>query len=324
MTIFLIRRLIHSIALILIMSMIVFAGVYAIGNPVNLLISPDATPLEREHSIQKLGLDQSLWNQYLAFLKGALQGDIGNSFIHNTPAIKLILQRFPATLELAVLSMALAVFAGIPLGMWAGIRYGSLPDRIIMTGSVMGFSLPSFWVGLMMILFFSLYLGWLPTFGRGQTVNVFGLDLSMFTVDGIKHLILPVINLSLLPLSLIIRLTRSGVQEVWPLDFIKFARSKGISSFRLICVHVLKNILIPVVTVTGIHFGTLLAFAVVTETVFSWPGMGKLIIDAITLLDRPVIVAYLVVTVIIFVLINLITDIIHSLLDPRIRIEEQL
>ena len=320
MTTFLVRRLIQSFSVLVAMSLIVFVAIYAIGDPVTLLMDPESTLAEREAVTRKLGLDRPLYEQYFHFLGGVVQGDLGNSYVHNIPALKLILQRLPATLELAFFSMFIAVVAGIPLGVWAGMKPDSMASKGIMTGSILGFSLPTFWVGLMMVLVFSIQLGWLPTIGRGQTVTVFGVEVSFLTVDGIRHLILPAVNMSLYPLSLIIRLTRAGMQETLLLDFVKFARAKGLSNFRVIVVHVLKNIMIPVVTIVGVQFGIILAFAVVTESVFAWPGMGKLIIDSINLLDRPVVVAYLLITVLMFMLINLVVDILYSVLDPRIRL----
>lgn len=320
MTEFLIRRLMQFFVVLLIMSILVFAGVFAIGNPVDVLINPEATQAEKESTIQKLGLDRPLWEQYFVFLKSALRGELGNSFIHNRPAIILILERLPATFELATCSMLIAVLLGIPLGIWAGLRPATSFGRSIMSGSILCFSLPTFWVGLMMILIFAVQLNWLPTTGRGETVRVLGISVSFLTLNGLKHLIMPAINLGLYPLALVIRLTCSGVQETLPLDFIKFARVKGLKTHRIILVHVLKNILIPIVTVIGLQFAAILAFAVVTESVFAWPGMGKLIIDSIILLDRPVIVAYLLVTVLVFMVINLVVDILYSILDPRVRL----
>ena len=320
MTAFLIRRLLQSAALLLVMSMLVFVGVYAIGNPIQLLISPEATQIEKERTIRNLGLDRPLWEQYLLFLKGSVKGELGNSYIHNIPALKLILQRLPATFELAIVAILIATVLGIPLGLWVGIRPQAIFSRSIMGGSVLGFSLPTFWVGLMMVLVFSIYLGWLPASGRGRTIEIFGISLSFLTLNGIKHILMPAVNLALYPLALVIRLTRTGMMETLLLDFVKFARAKGLTERRVIFVHVLKNILIPIITVIGIQFGTLLAFAVVTESIFAWPGMGKLIIDSINLLDRPVIVAYLLITVFIFTMINLVTDILYSVLDPRVRL----
>jgi peptide/nickel transport system permease protein len=311
----------QSLVVLLIMSFLVFAGVFAIGNPIDVLINPNATQIEKEKAIRDLGLDRPLWEQYFIFLKNAAQGELGKSFVHNRPAIKLILERLPATFELAACSMLIAVLLGIPLGLWAGLRPATIFGRSIMSGSIFCFSLPTFWVGLMMILIFAVQLNWLPSTGRGQTVQILGISFSFMTLDGLKHMILPAINLGLYPLSLIIRLTASGGREILSLDFIKFARAKGLKTHRVILIHILKNILIPIVTVVGLYFSVVLAFAVITERIFAWPGMGKLIIDSIKLLDRPVIVAYLLVVVMIFMIVNLVVDILYTVLDPRIRLE---
>jgi peptide/nickel transport system permease protein len=323
MTVYLIRRFMQSVVVVFVVSLLVFVGVYVIGNPVKLLIDPRSTPQEIAKAMHNLGLDRPLYAQYGAFLKNAIQGDFGNSFIHNVPAIKLILQRMPATMELAVSAILITILFGIPLGLWAGLKPNSIASRTIMAGSVLGFSLPSFWVGLMLVMVFGVKLGWLPAMGRGETVSVFGIEWSFLTWDGLKHLLLPAVNLSLFSFALVIRLTRAGIQETMPLDFVKYARAKGLSTTRVILLHVLKNILIPIVTVLGLEFGAIIAFAVVTETVFAWPGMGKLIIDSLNLLDRPVIVAYLIITVLIFIVVNLCVDIIYSLLDPRFRLGEE-
>jgi peptide/nickel transport system permease protein len=303
------------------MSIIVFVGIFAIGNPVDVLINPEATEAEKEKTIRDLGLDRPLWEQYFVFLKNAVKGNLGNSFVHNRPAIKLIFERMPATFELATCSMMIAVILGIPLGLWAGLRPDTASGKSIMSGSIFFFSLPTFWVGLMMILIFAVHFNWLPSTGRGETVKLLGIGVSFLTLDGLKHLVLPAINLGLYPLALVIRLTASGARETLPLDFVKFARAKGLKTHRVIFVHVLKNILIPIVTVVGLQFSVILAFAVITESVFAWPGMGKLIIDSIELLDRPVIVAYLLVVVVVFMTINLVVDIFYSVLDPRVRLE---
>jgi len=303
------------------MTLIVFIGLHAIGNPIDTLIGPDVDQVQRARIIQQLGLDQPLWKQYFAFLNGALHGNLGNSFVYNIPAVTLIIQRLPATLELAIAAMLFAVILGVPLGLWAGLKPNHISSRLIMTGSILGFSLPTFWVGLMLIMAFSVGLGWLPASGRGETVTVFGLEWSWLTLDGWRHLLLPALNLSLFKISLVIRLTRAGVREVLPQDFIKFARAKGLSPMRVIGVHVLRNILIPLVTVLGLELGSTIAFAVVTESIFSWPGAGKLILDSINTLDRPVIVAYLIVVVCMFVLLNLLVDIAYRVLDPRVRLQ---
>lgn len=316
----LIRRALQAVFVVFAMTVIVFIGVSVIGNPVDILIAPDADQAERLRVIQMLGLDQPLWKQYLTFLQRALEGDFGTSFVFNMPAQQVILERMPATLELALVAITMAILVGVPLGLYAGLRPDTGLARTIMGASILGFSLPTFWIGLMFIMFFSVYLGWLPSNGRGDTVRVLGIEWSFLTLDGLRHLALPALNLALFKISLVIRLTRAGVQEVLPQDFIKFARAKGVRESRIIFVHVLKNIMIPVVTVVGLEFASIIAFSVVTESIYAWPGMGKLIIDSINLLDRPVIVAYLIVIVVLFVTVNLIVDIIYTLLDPRVRV----
>jgi peptide/nickel transport system permease protein len=322
MLIFLIRRLLQSVLVLLVMSLLVFVGVYAIGNPIDILISPDANQAERARVIAAFGLDQPLWQQYLLFLRNAAAGNLGRSFAFATPALGLILERFPATMELAVSAMLLSVLVGIPLGLLAGLRPNGLAGKTIMTVSILGFSLPTFWVGLMLIMVFAVKLGWLPSSGRGETMNVLGVPLSFLTRDGLRHLLLPALNLALFNIALVIRLTRAGAQEALQQEYVRFARAKGLRNSRIIGVHVLKNILIPIITVIALQFGSLIAFAIVTETVFAWPGMGKLIIDSIRVLDRPVIVAYLMLIVTLFILINLVVDVLYSLLDPRVRLAE--
>ncbi len=228
----------------------------------------------------------------------------------------------PATLELAITAMLMAIFIGIPLGVFAGLRPNSKISRTIMAGSILGFSLPTFWVGLMFIMIFAVTLGWLPSTGRGDTTSLLGIQVSFLSRNGLEHLLLPALNLALFKMSLVIRLARAGTREVVLQDYIKFARAKGLSSSRVVLVHVMKNIMIPVVTVLGLELGGVIAFAVVTETVFAWPGMGKLLIDSIQLLDRPVVVAYLMITVLMFIAINLVVDILYSILDPRVRLKD--
>lgn len=317
----LLRRLAQAFVVVLLMTLIVFIGLHAIGNPVDILIGQDVDQVDRARIIAELGLDQPLWRQYLGFLNGALHGNLGNSFVYNIPAVTLILQRLPATLELAFAALTLAVLVGVPLGLIAGLYPDNALSKGIMATSIVGFSLPTFWVGLMLIMAFSVSLGWLPASGRGQTVEVFGMQWSFLTSNGLRHLILPALNLALFKISLVIRLTRAGVREVLPLDYVKFARAKGLSPLRVVLAHVLRNTMIPLVTVLGLELGSTIAFAVVTESIFSWPGAGKLILDSINALDRPVIVSYLVVVVCLFVTLNLIVDILYKWLDPRVRLE---
>jgi peptide/nickel transport system permease protein len=323
MLVFVIRRSLQSVVVLLAMSLLVFVGVYAVGNPIDILINPQADQIDRERAIAALGLDKPLWEQYLSFLHGALGGDLGKSFVHSTSALGLILERMPATLELAFCAMLIAIVLGIPLGLVAGLKPSGVAARTIMAGSILGFSLPTFWVGLMLIMVFSVELGWLPSNGRGPTVQLLGLvPVSFLSVEGLRHLAMPATNLALFNLALLIRLTRSGAHEALLQDYVKFARAKGLTNARVIGVHVLRNILIPIVTVIGLQFGSLIGFAIVTESVFAWPGMGKLLIDSIGVLDRPVIVAYLLVIVTIFILINLLVDILYSALDPRVRLAD--
>lgn len=323
MTAFLIRRLVQAVIVLIVTSVIVFTGVFAIGDPLEILLPADASMAEREQVAESLGLNDPLPVQYLGFVTDALQGNFGRSFVYNRPATEVILERLPATLELTFTALVISLVIGIPLGLWAGVRAGSATDETIMTGSILGFSLPNFWQGMMLIMIFSVTLGWLPSTGRGETGTILGIETSFATWDGLKHLLLPAINLALAQTALVIRLTRTGVQETMPLDFIKFARARGISSPRILFVHVMKNILIPIVTVIGIEFGSLVAFAVVTETIFAWPGIGKLIIDSINALDRPIIVSYILIVVTMFIVINFCVDALYSLLDPRIRVSAQ-
>lgn len=322
MSVFIIRRLMQAAGVVLLMSLLVFSGVFLIGDPVEMLIAEDAEESDREMVKRNLGLDQPYYVQYFRFVAAALRGNLGDSFVFEEPALLLILDRMPATFELAIFALLLAVVIGIPLGMWAGLKPESISARTIMTSSILGFSLPTFWVGIMMIMLFAVVLGWLPSTGRGPTQPLLGMQVSFLSLEGWSHLILPAVNLALFKLSLVIRLARAGTREVMHQDYIKFARAKGVSRTRIILVHVLKNILIPVVTVLGLEFGGLVAFSVVTETVFAWPGMGRLLIESINTLDRPVIVAYLMIIVLLFVLINLVVDVLYSVLDPRVRLTE--
>ncbi len=317
---FIIRRLLQSVLALFLMSVLVFVGVFAIGNPIDILINPQADQAEIERATIALGLDKPLWAQYWEFLGNAMSGNLGRSFSHSVPAVELILERMPATLELALCAMLIAIVLGIPLGLVAGMKPDSWLSKTIMAGSILGFSLPTFWVGLMLIMVFSVQLGWLPSTGRGQTTLLFGIPVSFLTWDGITHLFMPALNLALFKLSLLIRLTRAGTREAMLQDYVKFARAKGLPMRRIVLVHVLKNILIPIVTVIGLEFGSVIAFAIVTETIFAWPGMGKLMIDSINVLDRPMIITYVLIIVFMFVIINLIVDLLYSLLDPRVRI----
>jgi peptide/nickel transport system permease protein len=317
---FTLRRLIQSLFVLLAVSVVVFFAVYAVGDPIELLVSPEATAEARAATIARLGLDQPIWEQYFTFLWNALHGDLGNSFVHGIPAIELILQRMPATFELVVVAIGLTCIFGIPLGLVAGLYRDRALGRGIMGSSVLGFSLPNFWQGMMLILLFAVWLGWLPASGRGDTVSVFGVRWSILTADGWSHLIMPAINLALANIALVLRLTASGVSEAQNQEYVKFARAKGVKPGRIVRRHILRNILIPVVTVVGMEFGSLIAYSTITETVFAWPGMGKLLIDSVYQLDRPVVVAYVMLVTLIFVIVNFVVDTMYAALDPRVQL----
>jgi len=319
MVAFIVRRLWQAALVMLVMSLLVFLGVFVIGNPVDVLISPDATQDIRNRVIAQYGLDLPIWQQYLHFASNLLHGDLGRSFVYNMPVSQLIASRFPATMELAVIAVLLASLIGIPLGIYAGYKPESWTAKVIMALSILGFSVPTFWIGLMLIMVFAVQLGIMPAGGRGETVSVFGVPLSFLTFDGMRHLILPAVNLSLFKMSMMIRLAASGTREVMLTDTIKFARAAGIHEWTILRRHVLRLISIPLVTVFGLDLGSTIAFAVVTETIYSWPGLGKLIIDSITSLDRPVMVAYLMLVSLMFITINLVVDLAYAVLDPRMR-----
>jgi peptide/nickel transport system permease protein len=316
---FIVQRVGQAALVVLAMSLLVFCGVYAIGNPIDVLISPDATQEIRDRVIAQYGLDQPLWTQYFTFLGNLLQGDFGRSFVYNMPVNELILSRLPATLELTLIAVFFASALGIPLGIYAGYRPEGWPSKIIMALSVLGFSVPTFWVGLMLIMTFAVQLGVLPAGGRGETALLFGVPFSFLTLDGLNHLLLPAANLALFKFSMMIRLSYAGTREIMLTDTIKFARAAGLTEWTVLSRHVLRLISIPLVTVFGLELGSTLAFAVVTETIYSWPGLGKLIIDSITSLDRPVMVAYLMLVAMLFIVINLVVDLTYTLLDPRLR-----
>ncbi len=316
---FVIQRLLQAAVVMAVMSAVVFVGVYAIGNPIEIIIPPEATQEIREATIKRFGLDLPLWEQYFIFVTNLLQGDFGRSFIYNVPVLELIAGRLPATLELVLISVVTATLLGVGLGVYAGYRPDSWIARGIMAISVLGFSVPSFWVGLILILIFAVNLGWLPAGGRGEVVSILGVNWSFLTPDGLSHIFLPALNLAFFKLAMMIRLARAGTREIMLTDTIKFARAAGIPERQILLQHLLKLISIPIITVFGLELGSTLAFAVVTETIFSWPGVGKLIIDSITVLDRPVMVAYLILTALLFVLINLTVDLVFAVIDPRIR-----
>jgi len=316
---YILQRVFQSVIVLLVLTLLVFVGIWMIGNPADALISPDATMAERESAIRALGLDKPLWRQYLDFLSGLLRGDLGNSFIYREPVIDVLAARMPASLELAFVSFVIAVTLSIPLGLYAGLHPDTPLSQMIMGFSLIGVSVPQFWQGMVLIIIFGITLAILPVGGRGDTATFMGITSSLFTLDGLAHLLLPAVNMALLKMSLLLRVTRAAVMEVRSLDYVRFARAKGVRRSRIIRRHILRNVLLPVVTVLGIEIGNLVAYAVITETVFSWPGLGRLLISSIQVLDRPMILAYLCFTAMLFILLNLLVDILYTMIDPRVR-----
>lgn len=316
---FITRRLGQSAVLVLIMSALVFFGMYVVSDPVAVLAGEDFTEEDRAVLAAELGVDRPLIVQYFTFLKNVSVGDFGSSFVYNRPVMDLILERLPATLEVAFMAMAIGLSVGIPLGVYSGLNQRKKTTKSISFATTVGYSIPNFWQGVLLIMFFSVFLKVLPASGRGDTVEIFGVGWSLFSLDGLSHVILPALNLAIYTICLQTRLARSGTQEVMYQDYMTFARAKGISRDRIVRRHLVRNILIPIVTITGLQLGGLIAFATVTETVFSWPGIGKLLLDSIHNSDRPVVVAYLILITLMFVTINFVVDVLYALLDPRIR-----
>ncbi len=318
---YLLKRLIQMILVLWIVSVIVFLMMSFTGDPVFMVVPIDATDAEIAQARRLLGLDDSLLVQYWKFISSLVQGDFGQSYVFRQPAMTLILERMPATVEMVLVAMVLAVIVAIPLGVYAGANPNGRLSRTIMAGSLLGISLPGFWVGMVLIYLFAVHWGIFPSSGRGDTEELFGLRISLLTADGWHHIALPAITLSLATMAILLRMTRAGMMEVGRQDFMKFARAKGVSRKDVLYKHGLKNALIPVVTIFGLQLGDLIAFATITETIFSWPGMGKLLIDSIYRADRPVIVVYLMLVALIFVVINFLVDLVYTLIDPRITLK---
>ena len=313
------KRLWQSGLLALIMSLIVFLGMYVVGDPVEMLSEEDWTEEDKIELAIELGLDKPLHEQYFNFAGDIIQGDFGVSFVHNRPVLDLIVERLPATLEIAVLAMIIGLSIGIPLGIYSGIKNNSRGSRIISFFSTIGYSTPNFWQAILLIMVFAVFLKWLPASGRGLTNSMFGVEWAWLSLNGLQHMALPAINLAIYKICMQQRLAKSGTQEILYQEYMTFARAKGISKNRIIRRHLLRNILIPIVTITGLEVGGLIAFSTVTETIFSWPGIGKLLLDSIHMIDRPVVVAYLILITMMFVFINFVVDVMYAFLDPRIR-----
>jgi len=316
---FILRRLAQAVLVMITVALIAFMLFQFVGDPVVFLLGQDATPDQIRELRTSLGLDQSFVVQFWRFLLNAAQGEFGLSLRQGAKVSRLIGERFPATLELAMVAAVLAVEVGVPMGVYAALRRGSFGSQLLMTVSLLGVSLPTFLIGILLILGFSVGLGWFPSFGRGETVSLGWWSTGLLTADGWHHLVLPSITLAIFQLTLIMRLVRAEMLEVLRTDYIKFARARGLSNRTIHFGHALKNTLVPVITITGLQLGSLIAFSIITETVFQWPGMGLLFIQAVTFADIPVMAAYLCLIALIFVVINLVVDLLYFLVDPRLR-----
>lgn len=318
---FTVRRLFQMIVVLWAVSVIVFLMMSLVGDPVFMVVPIDATQAEIAQAREILGLDRPMIVQYGIFVSGLLQGDFGLSYVFRQPALDLIVERLPATVEMVVVAIAIATVVAIPLGVYAGANPGKPLSRLIMSGSLLGVSLPGFWIGMMLIWVLAVEYRIFPSSGRGDTAVLFGVQTSLATANGWHHIILPALTLSVGTLAILLRMTRAGMMEVTRQDYMKFARAKGVSRHGVLYGHGLRNALIPVVTIFGLQVGDMIAFATITETIFAWPGMGKLLIDSIYRADRPVIVVYLMLVAVIFVVINFIIDILYTLIDPRITVK---
>ena len=320
MLVFILRRLAQAVVVMLTVAFIAFMLFQYVGDPVNNLLGQDATPEQREQLRKDLGLDQSFAVQFAHFAGNAVQGEFGVSLKQGRKVSALIAERFPATLELSATAAVIALVFGIPLGVYAALRRGSFGSQALMTLSLLGVALPTFLIGILLILIFAVQLAWLPSYGRGEVVMFGAWSTGLLTTDGLRHLLLPGITLAVFQLTLIMRIVRAEMLEVLRADYIKFARARGLSDRTIYFGHALKNTLVPVITITGLQLGSLIAFAIITETVFQWPGMGLLFIQAVQFADIPVMAAYLCLISLIFVVINLVVDLLYFAVDPRLRV----
>jgi peptide/nickel transport system permease protein len=318
---FIIRRLLQAVLVMLAVALVAFLLFQYVGDPVSQMLGQDATPEDRARLRTDLGLDQPFYIQFATFVGNALQGDFGISLRQGRAVSTLIKERLPATLELAFTAAILAIVIGIPAGVYTALRRNSWLSQALLAASLVGISLPTFLIGILLILVFAVQLGWLPSYGRGEVVKLGWWSTGFLTPAGWKHLILPAITLSLFQLTLIMRLVRSEMMEVLRTDYIKFARARGLTDRAVNFGHALKNTLVPVITITGLQLGGIIAFAIVTETVFQWPGMGLLFIQSVQFADIPVMAAYLCLIALVFVLINLVVDLLYFAVDPRLRID---
>jgi peptide/nickel transport system permease protein len=317
---FILRRLAQSVIVLLTVALIAFSLFRFVGDPTNQMVSQDTTVEQRIEMRKELGLDEPVYRQFLRFVGNAARFEFGVSYQNKQPVAKLIGERFSATIELALTSAVFALFVGIPMGVYTGIYPNSLMARLFQTISLIGVSLPTFLIGILLIFVFSVSLGLLPSFGRQGVVKLGGWTTSFLSLEGLRSLILPSITLGLFQMTLIMRLVRSEMLEVLRMDYIRFARARGLSDRTINFRHALKNTLIPVITITGLQLGSIIAFAIITETVFQWPGMGLMFLQAVQTVDIPIMAAYLLLVATLFVLINLAVDLLYSAVDPRIRI----
>jgi peptide/nickel transport system permease protein len=320
---FIISRLLQAIPVLLVVAFIAFAMFAYVGDPVTIMLGQDSTEAQRIALVHQLGLDQPFFVQYLKFIWAVLHGNFGNSYRLAQPVAGLIAERLPATLELAIVASILALAIGLPMGVYTGIYRNSILSRLFMVVSLIGVSLPTFLTGILLILVFAVLLGWLPSFGRGDVVHIGWWSTGLLTWSGIKALILPSITLGLFQMTLILRLVRSEMLEVLRTDYIKFARARGLSNRAINFGHALKNTLVPVITIVGLQLGGIVAFSLITETVFQWPGMGLLLVQSVAVADIPVMSAYLLLVGTLFVTINLIVDLLYYAVDPRLRIDRR-
>ncbi|MEO0622443.1 MAG: ABC transporter permease [Pseudomonadota bacterium] len=321
MALFILKRLLQSVLVMLTVALIAFALFRFVGDPINNLVGQDTSLADREALAERLGLNDPFVVQFWNFTQNAVQGDFGFSYKHRKPVTELIAERFPATLELSIVSAILALAIGIPMGIYTALKRRGLISRAFMTLSLLGVSLPTFLIGILLILFFGVQLRWLPAFGRGEVVDLGGWTTGLLTGSGLKSIILPAITLAVFQMTLIVRLVRAEMLEVLRTDYVRFAKARGLPS-RLVNFRIaLKNTLVPVITIIGLQVGSLIAFAIITESVFQWPGMGLLFIQAVMEVDIPVMAAYLMLIAFVFVVINLVVDILYVVVDPRLRVQ---
>ena len=314
------RRLLQAVAVMLAVGLIAFALFQFVGDPINNMVGQDTSLAERQELRESLGLNDSVVVQFGRFIGNAARGNFGNSYRLRKPVAELIRERFPATVELSLVSALLALVVGIPMGVYTALKRTSILSRSFMTFSLVGVSLPTFLIGIFLILFFGVMLRWLPTFGRGEVIDIGGWTTGFLTASGLKSLIMPAITLAVFQMTLIVRLVRAEMLEVLRADYIKFAHARGLSARAVNFSHALKNTLVPVITIIGLQIGSIVAFAIITESVFQWPGMGLLFIQAIYEVDIPIMAAYLMLIGFIFVIINLVVDILYYVIDPRLRL----